>query len=98
MARTAVFRLAVITSLRLYIGGCLSAMQKAISTSSKHINIYNLGTDDVCDVSDSASWIAVRMGLNPEFTFTGGKRGWAGDSPFIYLDTKKIQQLGWVPN
>ena len=29
--------------------------------------------------------------------FLGGKRGWIGDSPFIYLSTKKIRSLGWKP-
>ena len=61
------------------------------------VHIYNLGTDEYCEVRDSASWIAARMGLQPEFTFTGGKRGWVGDSPFIYLDTAKIRSIGWKP-
>ena len=25
----------------------------------------------------------------------GGKRGWIGDQPFVFLDTKKIRNLGW---
>ena len=29
--------------------------------------------------------------------FLGGKRGWIGDSPFIYLGTKKILSTGWKP-
>ena len=28
---------------------------------------------------------------------TGGDRGWIGDNPFIFLDTKKIQATGWTP-
>ena len=27
----------------------------------------------------------------------GGARGWIGDNPFIYLDTKKVRSLGWEP-
>ena len=37
------------------------------------------------------------MGITPEFIFSGGTRGWVGDSPFIYLDTQKIRSLGWKP-
>ena len=29
--------------------------------------------------------------------YTGGDRGWIGDNPFIFLDTKKIQSTGWKP-
>lgn len=81
----------------LYIGDCLQAMLTAIGKDHSGVNIYNLGTDEYCEVHDSASWIAARMGLKPEFVFSGGKRGWVGDSPFIYLDTKKIRSLGWKP-
>ena len=27
----------------------------------------------------------------------GGERGWIGDSPFIFLDCRKIRTLGWTP-
>jgi UDP-glucose 4-epimerase len=33
----------------------------------------------------------------PKLTYTGGKRGWVGDSPFIFLDCRKMRSLGWVP-
>ncbi len=29
--------------------------------------------------------------------YTGGERGWIGDSPFIFLDTARIRSLGWKP-
>lgn len=81
----------------LYIGDCLDAILTVIGQNDPGVHIYNLGTDEYCEVRDSASWIAARMGLQPEFTFTGGKRGWVGDSPFIYLDTEKIRSTGWKP-
>ena len=37
------------------------------------------------------------MNVNPVISYTGGSRGWIGDSPFIYLDTQKIRHLGWEP-
>ena len=37
------------------------------------------------------------MGVKPELSYTGGDRGWIGDNPFIFLDTKKVRSLGWKP-
>jgi len=35
-------------------------------------HIYNLGTDEYCQVSDSIGWICAALGLKPELQFTGG--------------------------
>jgi UDP-glucose 4-epimerase len=48
-------------------------------------------------VDDSIGWIAGRLGLNPARQYTGGERGWVGDSPFIFLDCARIRALGWTP-
>ena len=82
----------------LYVGDCIEAILTAMEKSGdRAVNIYNLGTDEFCEVRDSASWICARMGVNPELTFGGGKRGWIGDSPCIFLDTRRIRALGWKP-
>ena len=59
--------------------------------------IYNFGTDAMCQVRDSIGWICAALGLNPELQYAGGDRGWVGDNPVILLDTKKIRGLGWKP-
>jgi UDP-glucose 4-epimerase len=61
------------------------------------VNIFNLGTAEYCQVNDSLGWISDKLGVKPERRYTGGDRGWIGDSPFIFLDTAKIQLLGWKP-
>ena len=38
---------------------------------------------------------ARRWACSRSLEYTGGKRGWVGDNPFIFLDTKKIQATGW---
>src|SRR5688500_3135718 len=83
----------------LYVQDCLSAMLTAIekSPAGPGVNIYNLGADEYCEVNDSLGWICAKMGVSPQRTYTGGERGWIGDSPFIFLDTKKIRSLGWQP-
>jgi UDP-glucose 4-epimerase len=81
----------------LHVTDCIEAMLTAIERADAKINIFNLGTDEYCQVKDSASWIAGRLGLNPRFTYAGGDRGWIGDVPFIFLDTRRIRALGWRP-
>jgi UDP-glucose 4-epimerase len=81
----------------LYIGDCLDAMRLAMSRTHGSIDIYNLGTNEYCQVNDSIGWICERLGVNPVREYTGGDRGWIGDNPFIFLDTAKIRSLGWQP-
>ncbi|MBR5375970.1 MAG: NAD-dependent epimerase/dehydratase family protein [Lachnospiraceae bacterium] len=81
----------------LYIQDCLDAILTVIEKCDEKINIYNLGTDEYCEVNDSIRWITGRLGLDPKLSYSGGERGWIGDNPFIYLDTKKVRNLGWKP-
>ena len=60
-------------------------------------NIFNLGTDEYCQVNDSIGWITEQLGVSPTLEYTGGDRGWIGDNPFIFLDTARIRALGWTP-
>lgn len=81
----------------LYIQDCLNAMLTALNQANEKINIYNLGAEGYCEVNDSIGWICREMGVRPKLEYTGGDRGWVGDNPFIFLDTKRIQSLGWRP-
>ncbi len=81
----------------LYIHDCLDAIMVAINKSDQKINIYNLGVDDYCEVNDSIKWICSALNVDPDLEYSGGEKGWIGDNPFIYLDTNKIQSLGWKP-
>ena len=86
----------------LHIGDCLDAVLQVVragtASSARHrVQIYNLGTFEYCEVKNSIGWICERLGLQPELRFTGGQRGWVGDSPFIFLDTAKIRAIGWQP-
>src|SRR5262249_12076660 len=81
----------------LYVQDCIDAIFLALERGQDAVNIYNLGADGYCTVNDSLSWICQHLGLHPERLFSGGERGWVGDSPFIFLDTDKIRRLGWKP-
>jgi UDP-glucose 4-epimerase len=82
----------------LYVQDCVDAILTVIEKRTEAgAYIHNLGADEYCEVNDSIGWICAKMGVKPELTYTGGERGWIGDSPFIFLDTKKVRSLGWKP-
>ncbi len=84
----------------LYVQDCIDAMLQvtrahAARDAKHHTEIYNLGTPEFVEVNQSIGFICAALGLRPELKYTGGNRGWIGDNPFIFLDTKKIQATGW---
>lgn len=81
----------------LYVQDCINAIFTAIERADGKVNIFNLGTDEYCEVNDSIGWICEHLGLHPKLTYSGGERGWVGDSPFILLDCSRIRALGWRP-
>ena len=86
----------------LYVQDCLAAMLQVmnagLATKAKHrVEVFNLGTDEYVQVNDSIRFICGALGLKPRVEYSGGDRGWVGDNPFIFLDTKKIRATGWKP-
>jgi UDP-glucose 4-epimerase len=81
----------------LYVGDCVDAILTVVEKAQAKVNIYNLGTDEFCQVNDSIGWIKASLQLDPKLEYSGGERGWIGDSPFIFLDTQKVRALGWKP-
>lgn len=81
----------------LEVHDCIEAMLLALDKADAGTTILNLGTDEVCEVNDSIGWITRHLGLSPSVEYTGGSRGWVGDSPFILLDCRKMRALGWTP-
>jgi UDP-glucose 4-epimerase len=79
----------------LHVADCVGAMFTAVEKAREPINIFNLGHHDVLVVEKSVGIIARTMKVTPRIEYTGGVRGWIGDSPRIELDTKRIEALGW---
>ena len=84
----------------LYVQDCVNAMLHVMNLGTakkaRHgVEIYNLGTDEYVQVNQSIGFICGTLGLKPKLEYTGGNRGWVGDNPFIFLDTKKIRGTGW---
>jgi UDP-glucose 4-epimerase len=82
----------------LHVRDCLEAMLTAIARADAKVNIFNLGTNEYCRLTESIGWICDHLGVAPVLDYTGGTRGWIGDNPFIFLDTARICSLGWRPS
>jgi len=81
----------------MYVHDCIDAILTVLDRSKEKINMFNLGTDEYCEVNDSIGWISSELGCAPRIRYTGGERGWIGDNPFIFLDCARIRALGWRP-
>jgi UDP-glucose 4-epimerase len=82
----------------LYVHDCIDAMLIALARAQDKVNLFNLGTNEYCELRESICWICDDLRLAPVLEFAGGSRGWIGDNPFIFLETSKIRSLGWLPS
>ena len=81
----------------LYVHDCVDAMLMAVERARDPVNIFNVGSEDCCDVNDSVGWICSALGVRPQIEYGGGDRGWPGDNPVIVLETSRMRALGWQP-
>jgi UDP-glucose 4-epimerase len=47
----------------LYVQDCIDAMMLAIERAEGKVNVFNLGTDEYCQVVDSIGWITGHLGV-----------------------------------
>jgi UDP-glucose 4-epimerase len=84
----------------LYVGDCVEAILTAAAAHESRpgeVGTYNLGTDETVVVNDSIAIICEHMGVAPRLDYSGGRRGWPGDSPLIHLQCSRMRTLGWEP-
>ena len=81
----------------LYVQDCIDAILFSLDHAKEKINIFNLGTDQYCELDNSIQWMCDYLKISPKLIYSGGKKGWIGDNPFIFLDCTKIRKLGWNP-
>lgn len=86
----------------LHVQDCVDAVLRVVRARTAldaphRVQVYHLGYPGWVEVKDSARWICARLSVDPAFEFTGGRRGWVGDNPFVFLDVSKIRATGWEP-
>jgi UDP-glucose 4-epimerase len=82
----------------LYVKDGADGILRAIDHYASGKHVFNLGHDYFITVINLTKIVLDELGLkNVKLEFTGGERGWVGDSPLVHLDTSKIRGLGWKP-
>ena len=82
----------------LYVGDCVEGILAGVQACSPGaFEVFNLGTDETVIVDDSVDVISEHLGIEPRRDYSGGTRGWPGDSPLIHLDCSRIRETGWAP-
>lgn len=82
----------------LHVHDGVAAILFAVKHAKEKVNTFNLGNKEYMNVVDLADIVCRELELTDvEYTFSGTKRGWIGDTPFVHLDISKISSLGWKP-
>lgn len=79
----------------LHIFDLMKGLWAAIDSQPQGYKVFNIGHDDALTVDRSVSYILDELKLKPELQYSGGERGWIGDSPRIQLECSALKKLGW---
>jgi UDP-glucose 4-epimerase len=60
--------------------------------------VFNIGSEDSASVDEIADIVSEEMNLDPEYSYTGGEKGWTGDVPEMRLEIEKLKSEGWSPS
>ena len=82
----------------MHVSECVEAMLYAVENAEEAHNVFNLGTRTTTSVDRIADIVAEEMGVDPDYEYTGGDRGWTGDVPRMRLSIEKLAALGWEPS
>jgi UDP-glucose 4-epimerase len=81
----------------MHVDECIDAMCHVVQHAQGEMNTFNLGTRTTTSVTRIADIVSDEMGIDPEYEYTGGDRGWTGDVPKMRLSIEKLAGLGWEP-
>ncbi|MFB6145781.1 MAG: NAD-dependent epimerase/dehydratase family protein [Candidatus Nanohaloarchaea archaeon] len=78
----------------IYINDTISGIITAWKSDKQ---VFNIGSEDSISVTEIAEAVSDEMELDPEFSYTGGRKGWKGDVPQMRLEVSKLKEEGWKP-
>ncbi len=81
----------------VHVDECIDGMVFGWENLRKeNLYYFNLATNGATKVAYIAELVIKEIGLkNVELKYTGGKRGWKGDVPYVKLATEKYEKYGW---
>lgn len=83
----------------LDVQDCVSAMMTGYERADGQVNIFNVGLEQQTSVDELADILIDEAGLTGvRRHHTGGRHGWVGDNPVVYLSVDKLRALGWCPS
>ena len=82
----------------MHVEECVDAICHVVDHANKALNTYNLGTRTTTSVTAIADIVSEELDLDPEYSYTGGDRGWTGDVPKMRLSIEKLSSRGWEPS
>jgi len=69
-----------------------------LTDKNNNVELYNLGNTMTITIGELAKIVSDEAGLFPKIKYSGGDRGWIGDTPHTIIDISKVLETGWKPN
>jgi UDP-glucose 4-epimerase len=79
----------------LHVDECVDGMLFGYGNSHQSLNIFNLACEGATSVKMIAKTVVSEINSAALISYTGEKRGWTGDVPYVRLDPSKLKKLGW---
>ena len=81
----------------LYVQDCIDAVMTALEKATDRVNLFNLGTDESCQVRDSIGWISEHLGLQPKIRYGAGTADGSATILSFCSTANGMRSLEWKP-
>jgi UDP-glucose 4-epimerase len=82
----------------LLIDDCVRAIWQSVEGLSAKVNLVHIGNREQIDITTVGHLVSGVLELSGvEFRYTGGKKGWKGDSFTNFIESNSLVRIGWQP-